>query len=406
MMNMRKIFFPILLFLLFCGAFQILTGQTVYEQVSSYSQAEKRITGIRNLAVSNLLDSEMEKLESQLSTNIIIQLSDNYKDTISVFSHSEKLLFWYWLGKTDLILQNYQFSPGMNQVYMPDDSLYHFVANYSLDNRNGVYNVLQSKKLPELKEDFLRLFFNYLIANTSITKITKEDIITDAEKYISTYPDATYNNYIKTNMLLSFKPSGFGIGFSLTGGYAASTRGLNENFGNFIPVGGEFNFRFSRIRLDLSFTGSIGSKLNASFKYNGEWEKSNRYTEAIGNGSAGVEIINKNTFVFYPFAGITTTTISSYARDEIQGEVNVKLSNFPGYHVGLSFEKRFTHQRNFSDYRERFIADYSSNYWCIRLKTGILFPGLQNEDEMFSGEMVFVKLSVGILSLPAVAGSR
>ncbi len=395
-----------MLLLFTCTAFQILNGQTTYEHVSSYSQAEKRITGVRNLAVSNLIDSQMEKLESQLSTIIIIQLSDNYKDTISVFSNSEKLLFWYWLGKTGLILQNYRFSEGLNQVYMPDDSLYHFVANYSLENRNEVYNVLQSKKLPELKEDFLQLLFNYLIANTSISKITKEEIITDAEKYVSTYPEAPYNEFIKTNMLLSYKPSGFGLGFSLTGGYKVSTRGLNEYFGNFIPVGGEFNFRFSRMRLDLSFTGSIGSKLNTSFDYNGAWGKNNRYTQATGNGSAGVEVINNSTFVFYPFAGITTTTISSYVRDEVQGEVNVKLSSFPGYHVGLTFEKRFPHRKNFSDYRERFIADYSSNYWCIRLKTGVLLPGLKKEDEMFSGEMVFVKLSVGILSLPAVTGSR
>ena len=406
MMEMRRFIFLILLFIFSCGAFQTITGQTIYEQVSSYSQAEKRITGIRNLVVTDLLDSDQEKMESHLATKIIIQLSDNYDDTISVFSNSEKLLFWYWLGKTDLILKNYQFSPGRKQVYKPDDSLYHFTANYSLENKDIVYNIIKSKKLPKMKEDFLQLLFNYLIANTSITTITKNDIITDAEKYISTYPEATYNEYIQTNMLLSFKPSGFGIGFSLMGGYAFSTSGLNDYFGNFIPVGGEFNFRFSRMRLDLNFTGSIGSTLNTSFSHNGNWEKNTRYTQATGNGSAGVEVINKNTFAFYPFAGITTTTISSYARDEIQGEVNVKLSNFPGYHVGVAFEKRFTHRKNFSDYRERFIADNSSNYWCIRLKTGVLFPGLQNEDKMFSGEMVFVKLSVGILSLPAIAGAR
>lgn len=380
-----------------------LLGQTGYLFVPSYMEAEKRITGIRNMAIADLLDENYTNLTGHLNKQVVVQLTDNYNDTLKVFTISEKLLFWYWTGNFSSITKRYASIVHDNTTNAPNDSLYHIVARYSFENAGEMGKRIERIPANAKEKEFLKLYYAYLTANTSLQNISKEKIIEEAENYVNNFPDAAYSEFIRSQLLLAYKQSNFGIGFSLTGGYVISTGDVNTYFGNNIPVGGEFNFKFQRLRLDLNFTGSLASQINSTFEYDGIWEKDTRYTQATGTGSLGIEIVRNTGFSVYPLAGITTTTISSYVRDEIQGEINAKLSHFPGYLAGLTFEKRFVHQRSYSDYRERFIADNSSNFWCVRLSTGVMLPGLQQRNSMFSGEFFYVKLSVGILSLPAVS---
>lgn len=377
-------------------------AQSGFRVTSSYSDAENEIREFRQAIISDIENNYLNGLSEYADNKIIVQLTDNYNDTIPFFSKREKFLMWYMSGLYKPMLSNYEKVIQNDDHFIPEDSLFTILARYGLRHREHVFSDIDQNGLKNKQMDFLKLYYNYLIANSPLTVIHKEEVINQGEQFISTYPESKWHPFINDHMLLRYKKSNIGIGFSLTGGYMMNRGSLKDYFGNSMPVGGGFNFSYSRFRLDLSFTGSFISKIQSGFEYNGTWDEGTRYTQATGAGNIGFELIHKEKYTLYPYGGFTTTTISSFIRNQNGEEINAKLGHFPGYDVGIAFEKRFIHNRNVLDYEDRFIMENSRTYWNLKVKAGILFPGFENEDQQFAGEMFYLKLTFGILTVPAL----
>lgn len=380
-----------------------LIAQSDYEYVSSYDEADKRMLGIRNATGTYLFDENFQSVCSNLKKKILINHGDRFTDTVDIFATSEELLLSYWCNNYTFILNNYPFFESTANYNFNGDSLYHQISMFSLKNLEQGLKNIDNFNQNNIEAAFLKLFLKYLVANTSLNDISKDEVQNEAKAFTSKYENSKFTGFIQNNMLLTYQRSGFGVGFCLTAGFMATTSYLNDYFGNNIPVGGEFNFAYKRFRLDVNFTGSLGSSIKESFNNNGAWDVNSRYTQATGSGNIGFELASNDKHALYPFAGLTTTAISSYVRTEAGGEENVKITSFPGYQFGVAYEKRFLHKKSFSNYKERFIASNSDTYWCLKLKSGILLPGFTDENSKLSGEMIFIKLAVGILTNPAIA---
>lgn len=380
--------------------------------VTTIDEAQKKFRGRRNLTYEYLLNKDFKKISDFLESPLVLELPSGYNERLQTFYQEEAVLILFRLGEYNEILNaviNNSYAKGSinetgkeQQAIIPyKDSFYEDILNLSHKNQDELKEKLKASSLQQKDIDFLLLYLDFRLTETNLETFDKGSLISSAKNYKDNYQNSKYTEFIDSNIDINYKTSDFGLGSTLFIGGNFFSDNLGNNISGGMPIGGIINVAYKKVLFDFHFTGSLSSRVKQDFTYEELWEKNTRTTLALGSVSLGYAVVSNQKLMVTPSFGLASTNLSSYIRNEERGEVNVKIDNIPVLHTSITFDYLIKRKMVFTEYRDRLIAEFDKTYWVIRLKTGLVTPNFEDENNVFKGNVFYIGAGIGIFTYPA-----
>lgn len=296
---------------------------------------------------------------------------------------------WYWTNEYDeLLCSAYDVSRESyySRICPAKDMLNTKLLAKSKENAQTLINQIQNATIDSDKQNFLQLHFESLIKKDASFQ---DSLNIQAEKFLTTYPETKYKDFVKKHIEYKFVPKDWGGGYDLFGGYGVFTGTLRNNYTDNFLIGGGFDVRYKR--LELYLRGYVGfSKTKKDFDYSlGVYERDSKLSVTLPEASFGFAVLDTDRFKLAPFAGIGGLYIAPSGTDtkKLQELEELKISSFT-YNVGLSLDIKFG-EKDYAFYPK-------SDFGFLRIRYGYSIPNFSKKYDGISGGLHYITVGFGV----------
>ncbi len=341
-----------------------VTGQNDSLQLDFQQYAQTRsekISRWRRILTDQFIAGNMQEVK-RIKNYLVNEFED---DTYLVFFAYELTLLDYWTGDYGQIITLVKKSqpadktkPG-KKIVPGEDQLWFVLVDKT---RNSVamleFNVLTSGlALPD--KEFLSLNLKWMMHDYTDPPLRPDSLNNLADQFLKNNPDSPYEQYVRKNIRVVYKPAKWGFAFEFFSGYGIFTNDLADYYRNNVPVGVAFDISYRRIVLYLR--DYIGfSKTRTDIPYpGGTWSSGSQVRVFLPEASLGYVVAENRLIKLAPFAGIGSTDIGPTSNDTKENpdlketELNFTTTWIAGLSIDLKlngFRKQGQGQRRASSF--------------------------------------------------------
>ncbi len=391
--------------LFFIASFELIAQET-FLTVNTESELTQAVSIIQDEFTAKLENND-HSLTKLFDKQIIYQ----NKDTFHIFLPTEKAMALFLFGKYFILL---------NDVLEKNDFHYNLqIADYkrkkvSYPHSNEAlsvfwmnYKLLEKLKLKEKiikseiknsllkpdEKDFLCLYFESILSYNNLKLFDTELMNSRADTFLGTYQNSPYCEYVNKVLNIKLETMKYGIGCGAFIGYNVMNGNISKHFKNSIPIGVGLEFGYSRYFIKSEVAFSLSSYLKEPFVYKENiWTTDSTFSLISGNVNFAYALFDNSHFRISPYIGIGTHRIN------ISEEID-NMHFKPNFNIGLDFDWKFSEVNSYKSYFDTFDAAKNYTYNYLRLRFGYSY--FNNEENRFSGSLVYIKIEIGIFSNPA-----
>lgn len=384
-----------LFFVLVCmGASNTYAQESVKNEILNYKDTvATMITNGRKLMTEKVLRGDVAKvkqikdyLEANVANNeYMIFYPSEYQLILYRTMEYNRLL--YMISHEDSVLKS-----AKRQVRPETDLLYRKVYNTSYDMKQELRYQVTSSTLPEADKDFLLLNLEYTLLKMNGGMAKKDTLNKKADAYLAKYPGNSHEAYVKKNMRNEYTTSPWGIGFEFFSGYGRFTGNVANSYSGMVPVGVAFDIQYRSFVLYLRDFIGIG-KTKQDIPYSaGIWPRHSQANTYLPEASIGYVVMEDKRLKIAPFAGISSTAISSTTHDEkIQPALeDAGLGFSMTYTVGLNAEFNLGSPKG-----NTAASAKEKNNWFVRVRYAFNMPRFEQTNPGFSGNLHYITVGIG-----------
>jgi len=400
---MKKFLF---LILIISSAFNSFAQRdSLQNQILNYTDSTLQIIiKGRGLLAQKFEEGDYQKVK-EIKDFLLAKVKDKNYLVLSPFEYWYIL---YWTQQYDELLTSMTLQDSVNnypyrsfppfddlrfdkKIPPPYDLLLEKLQKQSKDSILQLDSFIDNSSLKEETKDFLKLRLQYLASLGDYKPTTRDSLNLSADKFLESYPNSSYNAFIRKHIRYEFVPSKWGFVFEFFSGYGILTGELKNTFTNPVPIGIAFDIYYKKFALFLR--DYIGfSKTKTGVPYNtGVWEKDSQVRLYLPEASLGYVIVDNKIAKLTPFAGYAGTAFLPTDNDQ---EKNSDLKK-----AGLQFTNTFTAGMNvdikLGRSKTEMVFYNEESYWFLRLRYGYNLPQFQKRYNGYDGAMHYITVGIG-----------
>lgn len=401
--SMKKHLFIILII---SSAFRSFAQRdSLQNQILNYtdSTSEIIIKG-RGLLADKFVEGDYQKVR-EIKDFLLSKVQDkNYV----VFYPSEYCYILYWTQQYNKLLASMAIRDSINnypyrsiqhfddlrfdkQISPPNDLLQEKLYRRSKDSILQLYSFIDNSSLKKEDKDFLKIRLQYITSMSDYKPATRDSLNLSADRFLESYPNSSYNSFIRKYIRFEFVPSKWGFVFEFFSGYGILTKELNNTFFNPVPIGIAFDVYYKKFGFFLrDYIGFSKTKKDVPYN-NGIWEKGSQVRVFLPEASLGYVVLDNKIAKITPFAGFSGTAFLATDNDE---EKNPELKK-----AGLKFTNTYTAGVNLDiklgTSKTEMVSFNEESYWFLRLRYGYNLPQFQKRYNGYNGAMHYITVGIG-----------
>ncbi len=417
----------------------ILTILLLISILPTHSQ-ESRISKTYDEGLEYLIPLREEIWKNIIKEDSVNQITINQKvyilarndkdiDTSEFLYPREQIICDYWLGNYSNLLKeipdgrHFHNEKAQNKLFKEDK--YKLLTYYGKDSimwemltktyqRSYILNKkINESNLSASDKDFLKIYFESIIAYNRLNKTNKDTIYAHANNYLERYPESSYKNNINEWIAPHFKLSKFGYGGGFNAGYMGFNGDLGKIFSGGVSIGASVDISYSRVMLLMNFAG-MTVKTKASFILDDEnWGRDFLVSNTVAHFCLGYNIINNHTNRLTPFIGIANT---SFSTDKNQNNTAVGLDDNTDDEkaviysfgsqatptAGIVYDYKFHFFKGASEYDDLFKDNENKSFGYFRFKAGYNDPLFYKLSSSLGGNALYFSIGIGTFIRPSI----
>lgn len=380
----------------------LLNGQNTQLQNeilnNSVSKSEI-ITKSRRLLLDKFVEGDYEKVKS---IKDYLKSEVENQDYLTLYP-VEYWLILYWTQEYNDILKDIENVVPTNdqskssQIMPQQDYLYTKLASNSRESYLLLNTSIRHSTLNNIDKDFLDMNLRNLIGEMNyetVPEFTQDTINALANKFLENYPESKYETFTKKYIRNQYKPSNFGLGLELFGGYGILTKELTNLYTNPYLFGIGFDLNYKKYVMYLRASLGGGENLNDVAYSTNVWEKEAQYDLTIPELSFGYSAIDNKRFKVTPFAGISSMTFGAGAKDlEKNPELEEVEKSTASYTFGLNTNIKLGNRETKNMY-----GIVAPGYWYVCLRYSYNIANFESKYSNISGNFHSLTVSFGVLT--------
>ncbi|MFN8340580.1 MAG: hypothetical protein U0V64_02840 [Cyclobacteriaceae bacterium] len=379
-----------------CSA-AVAQSDPIGDEIRGYTEGKAVVINKgRNMVIDRFAAGDRAKVTTVIDYLTAIERNDHYV----AFYPLERWLLWYWTGQYDRILDE---TVRYKELYidgqttkvkpLPDDLL-HRLEKAMPSNKQEIIDHMTAAMLPDIDRQFLVLNLDYLLTDDASYLVSRREAINaEVEKYLESFPESPYNEYLRDYVRVKFRISDWGWGFELFSGYGKPSGQLSTYFPDMVPFGVAFDVSYKKAVFYFRDYIGFGSLRN-DIRFNAAtWRRGAHVEMYIPEISAGYPVIDGKRLRVVPFMGLTWTAFLPTDTDK---------KNTPDYeYVGLNYKQGYTLGVNIDlkfPVKTPYFSGESGNYWFIRVRYGYDMPAFENRSLNFAGDIHYISVGFGAVN--------
>ena len=389
----------VILFILILSPF-FMTGQTdsLQKVFKDYENSKSEvISKWRRLFLDKFMEGDLRKVR-EIKNYLVYEVEN---EDYAVFYPAEYWLILYWTQEYNQLthsIMNYdslQIISFRQKIKPQQDYLYVELVRKTRNSipMNDFY--IRLSGITAIDKDFLSLNLRFLVTGNDFPGITQDSLNTMADTFLEKYPKSAYENFIRKNIRIKYKPAKWGLGVEFFSGYGIFSNDLAKNFTNTIPIGVAFDIYYLNFVLYLrDFIGFSYTKKDITYD-DGAWEKGSQVRVYLPEASLGYVVFNNRYLKIAPFAGIASTSIGSTDHDKKE-EPDLKKADLEfttTYAAGLNFDIKLSGWK-----KSKRTYKSEQNYWYVRVRYALTLPQFDWKYADYNGVMNYITVGIGSLT--------
>ena len=376
-----------LLILCFVSLFISAQDPNLRNEILSFQDTTRLlIENSRTLMLQALKEKEYER-----AFEIRKLLADEVDDEqYMTFSLGEEFLISTMIGTYEVIsitaakwdsLENVQ-STSIPEMVREDglfDELLQLAQRDKTDIEHMIYGPWGGDRR---EQQLVHLVFNAILASSYYSPLTKEDVNSQADEFLSSYPESPYDYFIKRMVREKYERVDWGLVLFMGAGAGEFNGGFSEFVDMGVPVLISFEGFYRNWMAGIRIQGG-GARVQQDFNYQGDWPEGIRVNPLYAGVDVGYAIMNRDKLRVIPYAEIGGLSISPVDNKKNRPYEDLEIGSFV-YGAGAIID----------------VMPWSSQSWIeeyrfgFRLQGGILVHNFENKDERFSGAYPFIGLGL------------
>jgi len=280
-----------------------------------------------------------------------------------------------------------------------NDSLSAKLCSAIIRSKEEVNNNIKESGLDAYKKDFLILLLEYKIYQTDMcNECFEKSCLTLSDKYLSSYGNNEFTDYIKETIGVRYKKGNWGYGFCLSSGLIIPTKSLSGYFTPVIPISMTMELNYKRFylsyfNLDFGFRNTI----KKSFEYNNVlWQKNDKLWFNDGHCAFGYNVVMNHKLNVIPNVGFIGMGFFPHSKsDSLYYKDAGLIGNETGFMTfGVIVDYKFGYRScsKVSYFKNRIKEE---NFGYIRFGVNYLNPRLGDVVDGMNGNLIFFNLGIG-----------
>lgn len=396
--KMKKIIIALLIACSFCSKLSAQTDSLKIEILNYQDSKSLIIAKGRSLLLDKFLQNDINKVKELLGYLLTKEEDQNYM----AFYPAEKWLLYYWTQQYDKIVKgaltdSFNSRDFYTKIRPPQDLLFLQLKTTLKEQQTGIKNQINASDLSKIDKDFLKLNFDYLLADLRPFATGQDSLNKSANEFLSAYPKTSYEDYVRNNIRRQLKPSKMAFAFEFFSGYGIFTNDLKKQFNNTVPIGIAFDVYYKNFVLYLrDFIGFSKTKDSIVFPL-GTWKKGAQARVFLPEASLGYVLWDNRFFKAAPFIGISSTNISptEYDKNKTPEYENVELKFTTTFTTGLNLDIKLGKTNS-----AMVTAGPENAYWLLRVRYAYNQPQFHKKYTGFNGNLHYLTIGIGGFGRP------
>jgi|GEM_PF-2983941 len=281
-----------------------------------------------------------------------------------------------------------------------NDSLYLKLFSKVIRSKEEIINHINESGHDTYKKDFLILLLEYKIYQTDMcNECFEKSCLSLSDKYLSTYRDNEFIDYIKESIGVRYEKGNWGYGFCFSSGLTIPTNSLSGFFTPVIPISIAMELNYKRFYLNyLNVDFGFRNTIKKNFEYNNVlWLKNDKSWFGDLQCSFGYNVVMNRKLNVIPHVGLIGMGISPHSKsDSLYYKDAGSIGNdFGVMTYGITMDYKFGYRScSKVSYFKNQIKE--ENFGYIRFGINYLNPRLGEVVDGMNGNLITFNFGIGI----------